>query len=77
MISKRNALCPYIGDDKLSVHAWYDPIERLQSFEDQGQLDLLAPKIGQVVRFEEKTSLVQWWKEVEKTSTESELAVHP
>lgn len=47
---------------ELALHKWYDPIEKLFKFSKEGQIDLVAPKIGQLVHINQETHLEVWWK---------------
>ena len=46
----------------LSLHSWYDPIERLEKEAEKRNLNLLTPKFGQIVKLEEETIFEKWWK---------------
>lgn len=46
----------------LSLHSWFDPIERLEKEAEKRNLNLLTPKFGQIVTLEEETIFEKWWK---------------
>ncbi|MBK8393812.1 MAG: MBL fold metallo-hydrolase [Leptospiraceae bacterium] len=46
----------------LSLHSWYDPIERLEKESEKRNINLLTPKFGQIVKLEEDTIFEKWWK---------------
>lgn len=46
----------------LSLHSWFDPIERLEKEAEKRNLNLLTPKFGQIVKLEEETIFEKWWK---------------
>ncbi|WP_221405326.1 MBL fold metallo-hydrolase [Flexibacter flexilis] len=50
---------------ELALHAWDEPLNEITRLNAQYGLDLVTPKIGQVVRFtDEPQHFGQWWKEV-------------
>ncbi|HMV43841.1 MAG TPA: MBL fold metallo-hydrolase, partial [Leptospiraceae bacterium] len=46
----------------LSLHNWYDPIERIEKASKEKNIKLLTPKFGQIVKLEEDTIFETWWK---------------
>jgi L-ascorbate metabolism protein UlaG (beta-lactamase superfamily) len=60
-----NALVPiHWGTFDLSIHSWYEPIERLIAAAEKAQLRTMTPKMGELVdpdHYENE----YWWKEVE------------
>lgn len=46
----------------LSLHNWYDPIERIEKASKEKNINLLTPKFGQIVKLEEETIFEKWWK---------------
>lgn len=59
---------------KLSTHAWYDPIERLHEYASRGEINLMAPKIGELLHIHSNHQMAEWWKSVERSPETSELA---
>ncbi len=49
------------GAFSLAFHTWEDPIVRLQEFAEQGKLKLMAPKLGEIISFEEEYVTKKWW----------------
>jgi L-ascorbate metabolism protein UlaG (beta-lactamase superfamily) len=45
----------------LSMHAWYDPVEQLYRMSKEQDINLLAPKLGELVVLEENKSIDEWW----------------
>lgn len=45
----------------LSLHAWYEPIERLQEEARRKDVTVSAPMIGQVVDYKDGLESIQWW----------------
>jgi L-ascorbate metabolism protein UlaG (beta-lactamase superfamily) len=60
-----NALVPiHWGTFDLSLHSWYEPIERLIAAAEKAEMRTITPKMGELVdpdRYENG----YWWKEVE------------
>ncbi len=52
------------GMFELAYHTWYDPIEKLHKLSKEQNVDLLAPKIGQIVSVKEDHFLEKWWKDI-------------
>ena len=50
----------------LSLHSWFEPIEKIFKFSREQNFTLLAPKIGQIVTLGEKTPVDPWWELVGK-----------
>ncbi len=46
----------------LSLHDWYEPVEMLEKYAEENQIDLLTPKFGEIVYSEKPNPLVRWWK---------------
>lgn len=45
----------------LAEHTWYDPIEQLFNLSKGKKVDLVVPKIGQIVNFSEQFINEPWW----------------
>jgi L-ascorbate metabolism protein UlaG (beta-lactamase superfamily) len=50
------------GMFELSFHSWFDPIEQLYILSKSENIDLLAPKIGQIVYPSQEQDITTWWK---------------
>ena len=46
----------------LSLHSWYEPIERLEEQAKLKNINLLTPKFGQIVYTKQETLFEKWWK---------------
>jgi L-ascorbate metabolism protein UlaG (beta-lactamase superfamily) len=46
----------------LSVHTWFDPMEQLFRISKEKDINLVVPKIGQIVNFSEDFTNDLWWK---------------
>jgi L-ascorbate metabolism protein UlaG (beta-lactamase superfamily) len=46
----------------LSLHSWYEPIEKLEEQTKLKNIDLLTPKFGQIVNTKEENVFEKWWK---------------
>ncbi|WP_412472212.1 MBL fold metallo-hydrolase [Halobacteriovorax sp. RT-2-1] len=50
------------GAFSLSFHTWDDPILKLDEYAQQGVLKLMAPKLGEIVSFDEQEYVTKkWW----------------
>lgn len=49
----------------LAFHAWDEPIRRAVAYASQKGVDLLTPRIGQTVDFDQPCSLDKWWETVQ------------
>ncbi len=45
----------------LSKHPWNDPAKQLHIFSQTNQIDLIVPKLGQLVNFGDEFQLDEWW----------------
>jgi len=50
------------GMFQLSLHKWYDPIERVSNLSKKSNIDLLTPKLGELVNVNDSFNSQQWWK---------------
>lgn len=46
----------------LSEHTWYDPAEKIFNLSKENNIDLVAPKIGQMVNFSNTPKVEKWWE---------------
>ena len=50
------------GAFKLAMHTWTDPIERISKKAKELQIDLVAPKIGEIIVIDDTTKMNSpWW----------------
>jgi len=54
------------GMFELSLHSWFDPIQKISKLAKENNINLLAPKIGQVVNASKNTEIEYWWDTVKK-----------
>lgn len=50
------------GAFKLSIHPWYEPIERAMKAADKERIAVISPKIGEVLDMTDPKN-IEWWKE--------------
>ncbi len=50
------------GMFQLALHSWYDPIQKLFSLSKEMDIDLLAPKLGQIVNIKQPQTIEIWWE---------------
>lgn len=46
----------------LSLHSWYEPIEKLEAQAKLKNINLLTPKFGQIVYTKKENIFEKWWK---------------
>ena len=51
---------------KLSKHLWYEPLEKLDSFTANTNIQLLTPMIGEKLFLHKENSFKKWWENLEK-----------
>lgn len=50
------------GSFSLAFHTWDDPIVKLSEYSQQGKLKLMAPRMGEIVSFDEQEYVTKrWW----------------
>jgi len=50
------------GSFNLSIHDWWEPIERVSKEAEKG-VRLLTPRIGQTLSIDENPQTSHWWKD--------------
>jgi L-ascorbate metabolism protein UlaG (beta-lactamase superfamily) len=50
------------GTFDLSLHAWYEPFERVASLAEKKDIDIRFPKMGEAILLLEKVTTSKWWK---------------
>lgn len=58
------ALPIHWGAFNLSVHAWYEPVERFNTKAEELGLKMLAPQIGERVTIDSTVNTTYWWRKV-------------
>ncbi|MGF1742974.1 MBL fold metallo-hydrolase [Vibrio profundum] len=53
------------GTFDLSLHDWFEPLERILSLAKQNNVTLLTPKFGQEMMLDSLPDTPRWWREVE------------
>ncbi len=53
------------GTFDLAAHPWSEPIERLVKAAEAEGVDMMAPRLGEVVDPEKPVELVHWWENIE------------
>ncbi len=56
-----------IHNSKFSIcnHAWYDPLEKTDALNQTADLNIITPKIGEVIKLRNKNQKFnKWWKEI-------------
>ena len=56
------------GMFNLAVHNWYDPIRESVKFSKKHNVQLMTPKLGQLISLEDQKMTIDWWsKLIEET----------
>ena len=56
------------GMFNLAVHNWYDPIRESVKFSKKHNVQLMTPKLGQLISLEDQITTIDWWsKLIEET----------
>lgn len=64
---KSKVLVPvHWGMFSISMHSWYEPIEEIERLSKKKNINLMTPKIGQVVELGKKIKFDLWWKDLIK-----------
>lgn len=65
------------GMFELAMHAWYEPIQRISDMASADGINLVTPKIGEVLNINDKNQTTQWWKEnyIEASKTQIKQGV--
>ena len=54
------------GMFNLSLHDWFEPVENSVKYAKKFGINLMTPKLGQLVSMEQKNIFVNWWKNLIK-----------
>lgn len=52
------------GMFELAMHPWYDPVQQLHKLSKEKDVNLLTPKIGQIVNLGEDQIFERWWEKL-------------
>ncbi len=63
------------GTFDLSLHSWYDPMERIAALAQQENVKFLIPYMGQIVDGMHPPETIAWWKKTEASVATNEPAV--
>ncbi len=50
------------GTFNLSLHSWYEPVERLTKEANIKNVKLLTPKIGEIIPLNDLQEIKKWWE---------------
>jgi L-ascorbate metabolism protein UlaG (beta-lactamase superfamily) len=50
------------GTFDLSLHAWYEPFEKIAELAEEKSIDIIFPKMGEAISLLNKTNTSKWWK---------------
>ena len=50
------------GMFELSLHSWYEPIERIVALGESQGINVVAPRFGEVVKINDDLKTDKWWK---------------
>lgn len=50
------------GMFELALHDWYEPVEESEKYSQKYNIDLLTPKLGQLISLERDNVFETWWK---------------
>jgi L-ascorbate metabolism protein UlaG (beta-lactamase superfamily) len=51
------------GSFKLSIHDWWEPIERASSEALRQGVNLLTPRVGQILQIDDNPTTSAWWQD--------------
>lgn len=52
------------GMFRLSIHTWYEPVEKIHQLSLEKNIPLVTPKLGEIVELNEHFQNQLWWKEL-------------
>lgn len=52
------------GMFELSIHSWFDPIEKIHQLALERSINLLSPKLGQMVELGKDQTFEAWWESI-------------
>ena len=58
----KNLVPVHWGMFALSLHDWYEPIEELEKHSKLKNINLMTPKLGQLIVLTEENFIERWWK---------------
>ena len=57
------------GMFNLSVHNWYDPPNEITRLSREKNIDLITPRLGQLISLDNPPLYDQWWLEMIETTS--------
>ena len=62
---KGKALVPiHWGMFNLAMHDWFEPVEKSVKYAEIYGINLMTPKLGQLVSTEQNNVFEKWWKDL-------------
>ena len=59
---KGKAMVPiHWGMFDLAMHDWFEPVEESEKYAEKYGIELMTPKLGQLVSTEQKNVFEKWW----------------
>ncbi len=58
------------GTFDLSLHAWYEPFEKISLLAKQKKIDIRFPKMGEIISLIHHTQTKPWWNQLREESSE-------
>ena len=52
------------GMFNLAIHNWYDPIQESVKYSSKYGVELMTPKLGQLVSLDRKNIFEKWWEDL-------------
>jgi L-ascorbate metabolism protein UlaG (beta-lactamase superfamily) len=52
------------GMFNLAMHDWFEPVEESEKYAEKYGIELMTPKLGQLVSTEQKNVFEKWWKDL-------------
>ena len=49
------------GMFNLAIHNWYDPIQESVNYSSKYDVELMTPKLGQLVSMDQQNKFEKWW----------------
>ena len=52
-----------LGDVRVyAMHDWFEPVEESEKYAEKYGIELMTPKLGQLVSMESQNVFEKWWK---------------
>ena len=52
------------GMFNLAIHNWYDPIQKSVKYSSKYDVELMTPKLGQLVSMDQQNKFEKWWSDL-------------